>query len=85
MGTLPHWVANVQQSANAQRQQLPGESQAELAYRMARSWFDDLINATKKASPKTATAMIVWWLGQRQQGLLLWLQAWDMGLEHDAR
>ena len=58
---MEHWIANVQNSENAQRQRLPGETQADLAYRMATSWLSDLINATKAASPHTATSMFGGW------------------------
>ena len=56
-----YWVANVQISANAQRQRRPGESQADLAYRMSRNWFDDMINTTRSASPQTDTQLYGGW------------------------
>lgn len=56
-----HWVANVQISANAQRQRWPGESQADLAYRMSRNWLDGMINATRDASPRTETQLYGGW------------------------
>lgn len=58
---MEHWIANVQNSENAQRQRRPGETQAALAYRMATSWLSDLINATKQQSPHTATSMFGGW------------------------
>jgi hypothetical protein len=58
---MEHWVKNVQNSENAQRQRLPGESQADLAYRLATSWLDDLIGATKAVSANTMTSMFGGW------------------------
>ena len=78
---MEHWVANVQQSANAQRQRRPGESQAGLAYRMAYNWFDTMINATKAASPKTDTAMFGGYAADNKgccSGSKLGIFSWEM-------
>ena len=58
---MEHWITTVQRSKNAQRQRLPGESQAKLALRMTAWWFDALINATLAVSPKTATMLYGAW------------------------
>lgn len=47
------WINSVQSSVNAQRQKLPHESQADLAFRMTAWWFDALISATADVSPNT--------------------------------
>lgn len=78
---MEHWVRNVQASANAQAQKLPGESQADLAYRMAANWFDLMINATKAACPKTDTAMFGGYAADNKgccSGSKLGIFSWEM-------
>ena len=57
------WQENIQLSTNAMSRRRAGETLSQLALRMAQDWLDQLIDASLRASPSTASAL---WDGEAQ-------------------